>query len=447
MNLNIVKHILLAAIFCFLSATPLPAQEIMTIEKAISIGLDNNYGIKISEENIAIAENNNVWVKTGRTPTVDLTGSFVNNMTRDNNPASFLQGTFYTGSLGVTASANWVVYNGGRFQINKEQLALTVDQQQLNKLVGIHDLLRTIYQNYYNVIFQQEQLGVLEEVLELSKDRLAYELVKKEFGTSNAYNLIQFESSILADRNQIVGQLQNIETAKRNLYTTLNLIGYPNYVFEDILAVLPTPIDENQLKKTLDEENYTLKTLEMTKRVQQLNTQLAKVAHKPTVSLSGSLGFAENGFKFFADNPQTGEPFDFLFSNRITGGLNANLSYNLYDGGNRKIDIQNAERNEAIADYNLLQAKANLHNQLDLLVSNYESQLELLSITGQQLALAERNITISEERFKAGQITSLDFRNVQNQYLNAAFAKVTAIYNLVLTKNEIDYLVGGFTRF
>lgn len=442
MNFNIKNNLIFFIIL--LSGTPLLAQELMTIEKAISIGLENNFGIKIAEENIAIAENNNVWVRTGKTPTIDLTGSFTNNLTRDNNPASFLRGTFYNGSLGATVSANWVVYNGGRFQINKDQLALAVDQQKLNKTVGIHNLLRTIYQNYYNVIFQQEQLGVLEEILKLSKDRLKYELVKKEFGTSNSYNLIQFESSIMADSNQIVTQIQNIEIAKRNLYTSLNIIGYPNYAFEDILAVSPTPIDENQLKKTLDEENYTLKTLEMTKRVQQLNTQLAKVAHKPTVSLSGSLGFAENGFKFFADDPNTGDPFKFLFSNRLTGGLNANLSYNLYDGGNRKIDIQNAELNEKIADLNILEAKANLNNQLDILISNYNNQLDILSITNDQLELAERNITISEERFKAGQITSLDFRNIQNQYLNAAFSKVAAIYNLVLTKNEIDFLIGVF---
>jgi len=68
----------------------------------------------------------------------------------------------------------------------------------------------------------------------------------------------------------------------------------------------------------------------------------------------------------------------------------------------------------------------------------------LLDITDRQIQLANSNLEISEERFKAGQLTSLDYRNVQNQYLNAAYGKVGAIYSLLITKSEIDFLVGVF---
>lgn len=420
------------------------SQESMTLEKAISIGLENNYGIKIADKSIEIAEKNDSWARAGKTPTIDLNGSFVNNLVNDNNPASFLQGTYYSGSLGATVDANWVLYNGGRIKLNKEQLELAVDQQKLNKSADINQLLRIIYQQYYEVIFQQEQLEVLRQVLELSQDRLAYENTKKAFGSSNAYNLIQFETSVVADSNAIISQEQRIEVAKRNLYNTLDIAGYEAYNFQERLSISQEMIDTDKLKSVMAEENYTLKSLEMIASLNRLNTGLAEAATKPTLSVSGSFGLSQNGFKFFADDPNTGDPFSFLFSNRITGGANAFLSYNLYDGGVRKDNIQSAKLQEEIDQLSILEAKAELNNQLDILIDNYQNQIELLAMTDRQIQLANSNLEITEERFKAGQLTSLDYRNVQNQYLNAAYGKVGAIYNLLITKSEIDFLVGVF---
>jgi outer membrane protein TolC len=421
-------------------------QQVMSLEKALSIGLENNFGIQIADKFIQIAENNNTWARAGKTPTVDLNGVFNNNLIKDNNPASFLQGTFYTGSLGATVNANWVLYNGGRIKLNKDQLELAISQEKLNKSSDINLLFRTIYQQYYEVVFQQEQLAVLNQILSLSQDRLAYEITKKEFGSSNAYNLLQFESAVLADTNAIVSQEQRVEVAKRNLNNTLDIDGYESYTYSDRLSINPEAIDTDKLKQLLSEENYTLKSLEMIATLNLLNTGIAKAATKPTVSVSGTVGFAENGFKFFADDPNTGDPFPFLLSNRITGGINTNLSWNLYDGGVRNDNIQSAKIQEEIDQLSILEAKAELNNQLDILIDNYYNQVTLLQLTDRQIQITQQNLNITEERFKAGQLTSLDYRNVQNQYLNAAYSKVGAIYSLLITKSEIDFLVGVFGK-
>lgn len=294
------------------------------------------------------------------------------------------------------------------------------------------------------MLFQKEQVQVLSKVLSLSKDRLDYENTKRAYGSSNTYNIIQFESALVADSNSIITQLQNVETAKRNLYNTLDIVGAPNYTFDEQLSINTEAIDEERLKSLMSEENYTIKSLNMIAMLNQLNTGIAKAATKPVVSLNGSIGFAENGFKFYADNPQTGEPFDFQASNRYTGSLGATVSYNLYDGGVRKTNVQNAEITNQIDQLNILEAKASLSNQLDILIANYQNQLDILAMTDRQIDLAQQNMEITEVRFKSGQVTSLDFRNVQNQYLNAAYSKVGAIYALLVTKSEIDFLVGVF---
>tara|TARA_Y100000385_G_scaffold291515_1_gene369976 strand:+ start:1099 stop:2418 length:1320 start_codon:yes stop_codon:yes gene_type:complete len=419
-------------------------QDEMTLQKAISIGIENNYGIKINDLNIQIAENNNTWAMAGRGPIVDLNINFSNNLTKDNNKASFLQGTYYTGSFGPSLNAQWIVFNGGRIRVQKDQLSQFTDQQRLAKDNEIHALVTNIHQAYYTVIFRKAQLEVLQNNLELSNDRLEYEKTKKEFGSSNSYNLLQFETSIISDTSAILSQHQAVEVAKRQLLDIMNEVGMPNYSFSETLSVKLEEIDEQQLEEILSEENYTLKTLEMIANLNRINTRIEKSSKKPTISLNSSFGFTQAGFNSNEINFRTQEPFGFISSNRWDGNLTASLSWNLIDGGVRKTKIENAQLQEEVDQLTVLEAKATLTNQLAILISNYKNQKDLLTLSNQRLEVSQRNLAMTEERFKAGVITSLDYRNVQIQMLSAAFAKATAIYNLIVTKSEIDFMVGRY---
>ena len=438
-----MKNIYKSLIGIFISVC-CDAQNEMSLEKAISIGLENNFGVKINDVNIQIADNNDTWAMAGRGPTVDLNVNFANNIIKDNNKASFLQGTYYTGSLGPSLNAQWVVFNGGRIRILKDQLNRVTDQQRLAKDADIHNLIRDIHQAYYNVIFRKAQLELLQYNLDLSRDRLAYEETKRDFGSSNSYNLLQFESSITTDTSAILSQQQAFEISKRQLYDVLDITGYPNFIFNESLSVELETINEEQLVELLSEDNYTLKTLEMIASLNRLNSRIEESFNKPTVSLNSSLAFTQVGFSSNEVNFRTQEPFGFISSNRWDGNISANFSWNLIDGGVRKTNVENSKLQEEIDQLSLLEAKATLSNQLGILISNYENQKDLLDLSDQQLEISQRNLAMTEERFKAGVITSLDFRNVQIQRLSAAFSKATAIYNLIITKSEIDHIVGRF---
>ena len=64
------RTLLAAALFSLL-ATPSEAQEVLTLRRAIEIGLQNNYSILIGENNAAIAENNNNIGNSGFLPFVN----------------------------------------------------------------------------------------------------------------------------------------------------------------------------------------------------------------------------------------------------------------------------------------------------------------------------------------------------------------------------------------
>ena len=59
------------------------AAEKLTLAGAVSKGLKNNFGIRISKENLKIAENNNTWGVAGRYPTLTLSGQSLNSWNND----------------------------------------------------------------------------------------------------------------------------------------------------------------------------------------------------------------------------------------------------------------------------------------------------------------------------------------------------------------------------
>jgi len=440
-----MKNIVVSSVLFFsLCVTGITGQEVMSLEKAISIGLEENFQIKVDEANVQIAENNNSWARAGKGITVDLNGTGSLSLTNDNNPASFLNGSYFVAGLGGSIDANWLVLSGGRVRIAKDQLNLFVEQQKQLQSTGAHNIIRDIIQSYYVVLLQQERLTVLEELIDLSRKRLVYEESKKEFGASNSFNLIQFQDAVLSDSVNIVSQHNQINIAKRSLYSLLSINADQNYDFPERLAVQIEEINQEELSQTLEEESPTLRTLMILSELNQLNSQLEEASRKPTLSLNASAGLSEGYFKFFGNDPRTGEPIKGQFSNRMNIAIGANLNWNLYDGGVSSTNVENSKISEEVNQLDILEARLQLTNQLNILVQNYNDQKNLLLLADDQINLADRNLTITEERFKLGQISSIDFRAVQTQYVNVAFNKVNAIYNLLISKSEIDWLVGVF---
>lgn len=421
-------------------------QQDLTLARAVSLGLENNFQIQIDDTNIQVAENNDSWARAGRGIVIDLTGSFTNNLIQDNNPASFLQGTFYNGSLGASLGATYVPYAGGRIKVLKEQLGKQTENTLLAKQANINAMVTEIYQRYYEVLLQQERLEVFRTAYTLSADKVAYENTKREFGTSNMYNIVQFESALVADSISMIQQQQAIEIAKTQLFAAMDMPYDAAYTLTERLSVTPEEIDREELQSALTEDNFTLRSLEILSALNRLNTRLAQAAKRPTLSLNGSFGFSEQAFKFFGENPNTGMELPLIFSNRLTGNLGAQLNWNLYDGGVMNTDIQNAKLQEELDRLTIEETRLSISNQLDILAINYNNQLVLLDLADDQIALAQQNLDISDERLRAAQLTSIDYRTVQTQYLNAAFNKVNAIYDLIITKSQIDELVGVFGK-
>ena len=437
-----------------LYASVVVGQQPLSLEEAIAIGLDKSIPAKIAEKQIEIAENNNIKANTGTNPSLSLNASIPFSFNKTFGDRFFTFGVVpgdsrvnYNETEQVSIDGFWPIYTGGRGKLIKEQLDLAVDQSRISLDGEQQRTVLEIIQSYYSIVLQQEQLEVLHELIKLSKDRVEFETLKKEFGTSNGFNIIQLEDALLNDSISIVNQNMQIDLAMRSLLDIMNeSVDVNQYVVTDKLEFVPEVLDSEMLLTVLLANNNDLTALELNKKLAEANAKLQSTQRKPTISANGSFGLNRNASGFFGTNPMTG--IDLPLS--VTRGYGLNLgvtaSYNLIDGGLVKSNIANAKLEQEIANLTYEDVKTDFEIQLLNLIDTYNTNISLLAITEEKLVLAKENIKIAEERFRSGAINSFDYRNIQLTLLNTSFTRLSILYDLIVTKSNIDWLTGEYNQ-
>ena len=428
------------------------AQENLSLSDAIQLGLDNNYQIKIAEARTEIAANNDSWAIAGRVPTVNLTANSLNNYRNLSTPAGPLTAS-NTLNTGITPGieASMILFDGYRIKITKEQLEKQTTLSQSNQQLVVQNSIQSIINAYYNALVQKEQLNVLDEVLTLSRDRVAYQEVRKEFGQSSTFDILQTQDAYLNDSTNYVLQTNTFEAAIRNLNLAMGVddLG-TSYLLTDTLTYAAEAYQLSDLQEEMESNNVQLRTEYINRELSSINTRLQQSAFRPTVQVQAGatynvgISFGEQTLSFGPN--ETVQEIPQIAAKTFQPFLNLSASYPIYDGGARKTRLENAQKEELIAQLNINDLKRTLNNQLANTLATYNTQMRLVEVTTNLVDNAKRNLEIAEERFRGGLINSFDYRTIQVSYINASQQRLNAVFNLKNTETELIRLIGGLVR-
>jgi outer membrane protein TolC len=442
------KFLTIALLFCCLTFT-LSGQESLSLAKAIETGLQNNYNIEIARENIEIAQLDNDWGMAGRYPTINLNLNSNNGFSNSNNPASFLTeiSSFSTG-LSPSLDANWILFDGYRVRLTKQRFEELQRLSEGNLQIAVENTIRSIILAYYAALVQEEQLGVLEEVLELSRDRITYQEVRQEFGQAVKFDLLQTQDAYLEDSTNYLIQKTSFENALRDLNLAMGVDDLGRrYSLADPLTYETSNYQLQDLRTKMFANNRNLQNLFINREVASLNTRLAEAALSPTVSVRGSALYNAN-LSSGSGTLRSGESLelDAVIARNLNVGVNFTATYNLFNGGVTRRNIDKAKRNEIITQLNVDETKRQLSAQLENTLATFNNQRALMRLSEERIENAQQNLEIAEERFRGGLINSFDYRTIQLAYINASQARLSALFNLKNTETELIRLIGGLVR-
>jgi outer membrane protein TolC len=249
--------------------------------------------------------------------------------------------------------------------------------------------------------------------------------------------LLQSKNNALSDKADFLNQEVVVRNAIRNLSFLMGEEPSSLWNFTEGFEHLPQDYALGDLLDKTMSNNQTLQNQFIQLKLEQTQTQLAKGDFMPSLSLSAG---ANNQFNSFRDG---GDPVN---SNSVSPYGNLSLSYNIYSGGNRKRAMEIAKISEEIVNIETEQMKHSITNLLMNELDAYNARKVMLEVSNESIEAAELNLSIAEDKLKAGVINSFNYRDIQIIYLNSALSRLSAIYNLISSNTVLTRLTGGFVE-
>ncbi|WP_298347626.1 TolC family protein [uncultured Dokdonia sp.] len=431
---SIVAMVLLFA-FAKAYAQDLPAQ-LLTKEEAVQIMLENNFGILLANNQVAIAENNKSILNSGYLPS--LTGNAGVNYSIDDQEATFQDGNVSavdgaeTTRYNASINLNYTLFDGlGRYynyKTLKEQYGLS----QLQARETIENVMLQLFSVYYEVARIEENLAVLETALDISKAREVRAQYQFDYGQVNKLEVLNAQVDIVTDSTNILTTRQQLRNAQRDLNVVLAR-ELEDLKSADTTVTFINPLEVERFISEGITNNVSILQAEQNITISDYQIKQAKSLLLPTIGLTGSYGWTEGNF------PAT----NFLASSTSTGfQTGATLQWNLFDGGSSIIGVKNAKIFLENQKYTQEQLRQQVLGDIANAKGDYLNALKIYELQEQNVSTSQANFDRSEERFKLGQVSSVEFRQAQLNLLNAQTTKNAAKYTAKLAEIQLLQLTG-----
>ena len=432
-NTKILVQSFFLLLFCI---TKTNAQEVLTLENAVKIALENNYEIKIATNNLTIEKTNVTIGNAGMLPTVS--ANVVDNNSIQNSSQTRQDGTktkldnAKSNSLTYGVGLDWTIFDGMRMFAKLDQLKelqkLGEAQLKLTVITRISDVNAA----YYDLVQQQQQLAALDTTIVISKQRLTLAQNRFTIGKASKLEVLNAQVDLNTDQVALLRQKELYANSKillnqllaRDVTTDFKVI---DELQVDISLLLP------ELRTLAEKQNPQLEAQIINKKISELQLKQIKAARYPTVKVNTAYNFSESqsSLGFVSQSHSRGLNYGFSASLNIFDGYSQNRNEKI-----AKIQIENSK-------ITIEQQNLTLNSQLATSYQTYLTNLELIALEENNKAIAKQNLNITLDKFRIGTITTLEFRTAQLNYVNATVRYSNAQFQGKLSEIALRELAGN----
>jgi outer membrane protein TolC len=435
MNTKILLQSILFFFFCILKTN---AQEVVNLEDAVKIALENNYEIKIASNVLKIDKTNVTSGNAGMLPKVAATIT-------DNNALQNLSQTKADGTttkldnakssnLNYGVGLDWTIFDGLKMFAKLDQLKELQKLGEAQLRVTILSKIGAVTSTYFDLVQQQQQLQALDTTIVISKQRLALAQNRFTIGKASKLEVLNAQVDLNSDTTTLLRQ--------KELYANTKI------VFNQILArdlkldfkvADKITVDDKLLLPELtalaQKQNPQLEAQIINQRVSELQLKQIKAARYPTVKVNSGYSFAESkaSLGFTTQSSARGLNYGFSAAMNIFDGFSQNRNEKI-----AQIEIDNSKI--AIEQQNVA-----LNAQLATSYQTYLTNLELIDLERKNEAIAKQNLEITLDKFHIGTITTLEFRTAQLNYINAKVRYSNAQFQAKLSEIALKELAGNLS--
>ena len=421
--------------FFLLTLIPLYGQGVLTVEDAIKIGLKNNFDIRIARNSVEIAENNRGKGTAGFLPTLDATGSAGLSKTDEDTNSPFSFGSITTENYTGTLMMNWTLFDGFRMFVNKKKYDEMAELGYEQARSQIESSVVQIMQAYYNVVQQKQLLDVAKDNLDISKSRLEKEKIRSNIGGSSSTDLLNARVVYNNDLSTYLNQQLQLEIAAKNLNIALGRDPLEEVMVQKEINLDFLTLDYNDILDLALERNSIIAASLKNREIAEKDISLTKSVFYPRISLNSSASYSDRNITRSAGGEIKSTSLNYQ------GALQ--LTWNLFNGMQNSIDVQNAKIQQKNARLNYEKTKNVIAGLVREKYDTYKKRIQLMNLEKENVEAARQNLERQQERYELGTTTSLDYRDAQIKLIRAQASYITSRYQARISRLEMDQLTGN----
>ena len=428
---------LLSVVYLLLGfSTAVSHAQMLTPDDVVRQVLEHNFSIRIVKLDEDMLRNNVTLGNAGFLPRVDATAGTNNSMV--NTRQEYLSGeknerdNAKAGSLNAAAGMQWTLFDGLRMFNSYATLRKALEAGELRTRLQIENTVAGALEAYYNTVQLKQKKVVLEKAVKLGEERQGIAQDMLMLGAGSRLSLLQAEVDLNTDKSQLL-ELGNMITSAGialNRFMGKN-VAAPVVVKDSILP--GQLLDYETLKTQMERTNPTLLLSQTDLEIAERN--LDDITGQRLPVLNFNLGYSFND--------QTSES-GFLKASRSSGinyGLTASVP--LFDGFNLNRRRQNARIGVEQAGVAYQNYQHALEAELLSNYSTYTNRLSMVIFEKENSSTAGINFEIAGERFRLGEMSGIEYREAQKNFLLANERLINAQFEVRLLEIRLQQLSGS----
>lgn len=406
----------------------------MSIDDAIRIGLERNFGVILAANEAEIAALNRNFGAAGMTPDLDVQLGFSGGREDLVETVNGVEAPSVRTSRTVTdvdAALSWTIFDGMRMFTTYERLGELERLGATRSRIQMENTVADIIAAYYNIVRVNRRLAVLENTVEISQERYRIADTKRQLGSGSEYELLLARTDLNSDRAAVIQEEVLLSDARLRLLQLLALD--PGTDFEiDPEIVFTEELSFEEVSAGISEHNSVLEASDIQRRIATLQRRELLQGRMPQVRLTA--GYNVNNRRTDNGSRRLQEVDGYRYGITVTVPV--------FDGFNVNRRLQAARIAERSADLLFEEQLLQLRNIALAEYRNYRNTRLVVEIEQENLSLANETLEIALERFTLGTITSLELRESQRTLINTETRLVTAQFEAKLSETELLRLMG-----
>ncbi|MFN8207898.1 MAG: TolC family protein [Bacteroidales bacterium] len=309
----------------------------------------------------------------------------------------------YSNNLFLRYSQPVFTYN--KLKMELKQLRLSLENSILSYAIQRLYLERQVTQYFFVVYQRKMSVTVAEE--ELKNQKTGYEIIKSkvEGGLSAREELLQAELNLATSESNLKNAIVELDNAKDNYRQYIGMSLNEDFDVVTDIEYAEVPIDMGRAIQNGLETRLELKQRE----ISLLNSQDELTVARSTNEFAGSVDLS---LGLFGENPALPNVYE-----NPTRSPQVMVTFNIpiWDWGERKSRIKAAEAGIKIQEINLASERTDIEIAIRQTFRSLQNLSMQIAIARQNEKNAQLTYEINLERYKNGDLTSMDLSRYQNQ--------------------------------